>query len=188
MLPCDHEWETVDACHDPAARCKRCGARDDYPAQLDLEQMDCAHEWETIDSCHDPAARCKHCGAMSPAAEDLFQEIFGPPPDGTLVLRGGGWTICPFEHGDGFAITPPVVPQSEPFPVEDQCPDCGARHGAYPLKHLKPGEPCGHDRERPCSLCGKPVGALSMGGSEICSWCDTGRPDLRPSQLHKVPK
>ncbi len=43
--------------------------------------------------------------------EDLLREIFGPPPDGTLVLRGGGWTICPFEHGDGFAITPPVVPQ-----------------------------------------------------------------------------
>jgi hypothetical protein len=45
--------------------------------------------------------------------ERLLREIFGPPKDGTLVLRGGGWTICPFEHGDGFAITPPVVPPPE---------------------------------------------------------------------------
>lgn len=72
--------------------------------------------------------RCDRCGVELPECyclpmntigksvkgcveERLLREIFGPPADGTLILRAGGWTVCPFEHGDGFAITPPVVPQ-----------------------------------------------------------------------------
>ena len=59
---------------------------------------------------------------------------------------------------------------------EDRCPDCLAWHGIGVLKHLEPGVPCGHDKERPCTLCGHPVGGLSMGGPGICSWCDCGMP------------
>ena len=58
---------------------------------------------------------------------------------------------------------------------EDRCPDCLAWHGVSPLKHLKPGEPCGHNKERSCVLCGHSVGGLSMGGRGICSWCDSGK-------------
>lgn len=59
---------------------------------------------------------------------------------------------------------------------EGRCPDCLAWHGIGMLKHLKPGVPCGHDKERSCTLCGHPVGGLSMGGPGICSWCDCGMP------------
>ncbi len=49
--------------------------------------------------------------------EKLLHAIFNPPPPGTLVLRVGGWTISTdtngLQHGDGFAITPPVVPQED---------------------------------------------------------------------------
>lgn len=74
---------------------------------------------------------------------------------------------------------------ADPFPVipEDwgpPCPDCGAWHGRGIMKHLVEDVPCGHDRARPCEMCGKPVGNLSMGGSDICAWCDTGHPELRP--------
>jgi len=45
--------------------------------------------------------------------EKLLWEIFGPLADGCLVSRAGGWTIEPFKHGGSFAVTPPVVPQTE---------------------------------------------------------------------------
>lgn len=65
-----------------------------------------------------------------------------------------------------------------------KCDDCGAYHGVYGLEHLKPGEPCGHDRTRPCKLCNQPVGDLSMGGSLICGRCDVfGPPKIKkPAQ------
>ena len=57
---------------------------------------------------------------------------------------------------------------------EDRCPNCKAFHGIYPLEHLPPGEPCAYDPIRPCSICGQPVGCLSMGSNDICSKCDLG--------------
>ena len=58
--------------------------------------------------------------------------------------------------------------------MEDRCPDCGAWHEISPLEHLEIGESCGHDRNRPCNICGKPVGNLSTGGSAVCATCDSG--------------
>lgn len=55
---------------------------------------------------------------------------------------------------------------------EDRCPNCQAWHGIHPLQHLSPCEPCAHDPVRPCDFCGEPVGGLSMGGQNICSYCD----------------
>ena len=52
---------------------------------------------------------------MNDKAPYFLLELRETFADGTLVLRGGGWTISPFEYGDGFAITPPVVPQADPF-------------------------------------------------------------------------
>jgi hypothetical protein len=57
----------------------------------------------------------------------------------------------------------------------DPCPDCGAWHGIRPLTHLTTDEPCYHDRNRPCIMCGEPVGDLSMAGPEICGACAAGR-------------
>jgi len=55
----------------------------------------------------------------------------------------------------------------------NRCPDCLAWHGVWPLEALVQGVPCGHDKESPCVLCGKPIGPLSTGGSEVCGWCET---------------
>lgn len=57
---------------------------------------------------------------------------------------------------------------------QQPCPICKAYHGVPPLEHLKPGEPCGFDPERSCVNCGDPVGALSVGGPDICPNCDSG--------------
>ena len=38
----------------------------------------------------------------------------------------------------------------------------------------KPPE-CDFDPEFPCVVCGKPVEALSVGGSAVCPWCDMGK-------------
>ena len=57
---------------------------------------------------------------------------------------------------------------------KDYCSNCNAWHGVPPLEHLPPGEPCAHDPVRPCIICGQPVGALSIGGSDICCRCDCG--------------
>ena len=32
-----------------------------------------------------------------------------------------------------------------------------------------------YDDEAPCRICGKPVFEASMGGTDICPWCDCGR-------------
>jgi hypothetical protein len=52
----------------------------------------------------------------------------------------------------------------------DPCPD-----GIPPLAHLTPDNPCKHDRNRPCTLCGEPVGDLSIAGPEICGTCAAAR-------------
>lgn len=31
-----------------------------------------------------------------------------------------------------------------------------------------------YDENAPCRICGKPVVEASMGGTDVCSWCDTG--------------
>ncbi len=59
-----------------------------------------------------------------------------------------------------------------------RCPKCRAWHGIHPLEHVKPGEDCGHDPEKPCKLCGHPVGSLSASGSSICCKCDCGGDDF----------
>ena len=38
-----------------------------------------------------------------------------------------------------------------------------------------------YDPHAPCRLCGKPVIEASMGGTNVCPWCDTGNPG--PSAL-----
>lgn len=55
---------------------------------------------------------------------------------------------------------------------KDRCPDCRAWHGIPPLEHLSPSKPCSHDPTRPCVICRQPVGALSVGGYNVCGWCD----------------
>jgi hypothetical protein len=62
---------------------------------------------------------------------------------------------------------------ARPFHADlgDPCPDCGAWHGIPPLTNLIPGVPCSHDRNRPCGICGGPVGDLSIAGPEICGDC-----------------
>lgn len=47
------------------------------------------------------------------ANEEELLKLFAPPSAGELVWRVGGWTIGPCEHGCHFAVTPPVVPQTE---------------------------------------------------------------------------
>jgi hypothetical protein len=32
-----------------------------------------------------------------------------------------------------------------------------------------------YDENAPCSICGLPIVSASMGGTDICSWCDCGR-------------
>ena len=32
-----------------------------------------------------------------------------------------------------------------------------------------------YDEEAPCRICGKPVVEASMGGTDVCPWCDCGR-------------
>ena len=73
---------------------------------------------------------------------------------------------------------------ARPFHADlgDPCPDCGAWHGIRPLANVLPGVPCGHDRTRPCIICGNPVGDLSIAGSEICGSCAEGaEPPARES-------
>ena len=31
-----------------------------------------------------------------------------------------------------------------------------------------------YDPDAPCRICGKPVIDASMGGTDVCSWCDCG--------------
>jgi len=31
-----------------------------------------------------------------------------------------------------------------------------------------------YDEDAPCRVCGKPVVEASMGGTDLCPWCDTG--------------
>lgn len=31
-----------------------------------------------------------------------------------------------------------------------------------------------YDDEAPCRICGKPVFEASMGGTDVCPWCDCG--------------
>lgn len=54
----------------------------------------------------------------------------------------------------------------------DMCPKCKAFHGIKPLGHLRVGEDCGFDSDRPCRLCNRPVYALSTGGPDICPVCE----------------
>lgn len=71
----------------------------------------------------------------------------------------------------------------------EPCKKCGAWHGVPPLGHLKPGEDCGHDRNALCILCGLPVGNLSMGGSQVCSWCDmypTKEKSIEARSMYKI--
>jgi len=37
-----------------------------------------------------------------------------------------------------------------------------------------------YDENAPCRVCGYPVTEASMGGTDVCPWCDTGeeRPDV----------
>lgn len=37
-----------------------------------------------------------------------------------------------------------------------------------------------YDENAPCMSCGFPVKEASMGGTDICPWCDTGNPMQRP--------
>lgn len=32
-----------------------------------------------------------------------------------------------------------------------------------------------YDEEAPCRICGKPVVEASMGGTDVCPWCDCGK-------------
>jgi uncharacterized Zn finger protein (UPF0148 family) len=32
-----------------------------------------------------------------------------------------------------------------------------------------------YDEEAPCRICGKPVVEASMGGTDVCPWCDSGK-------------
>lgn len=31
-----------------------------------------------------------------------------------------------------------------------------------------------YDPEEPCRICGLPTGGASMGGTDVCAWCDCG--------------
>lgn len=70
---------------------------------------------------------------------------------------------------------------SSPFPFDQNimsnpCPKCKAYHGVFPLEHIAENEDCGFDPNRPCKTCGHKVSALSMGGPDVCPWCDSGTP------------
>ncbi len=65
------------------------------------------------------------------------------------------------------------------------CSNCKAYHdNTYALSH--PDAPeiermCkAFNPDKPCKLCGKPVIAISMGGIDICSWCDCGKDRSQP--------
>ena len=61
---------------------------------------------------------------------------------------------------------------SNPDFSKPPCPKCKAWHTGD----------CGFDPEAPCSLCGKPLKALSYGGPTICPWCDMGADRDGPSK------
>ncbi len=71
------------------------------------------------------------------------------------------------------------------------CSKCGCFHDdTYAEKHpdvvKQLREICKtFDPEQPCLLCGYPVERLSMGGPEICCWCDIGQdPKVPPDERH----
>jgi hypothetical protein len=33
-----------------------------------------------------------------------------------------------------------------------------------------------YDKNAPCRACGQPVTEASMGGTDLCPWCDMGKP------------
>lgn len=51
----------------------------------------------------------------------------------------------------------------------------------YPLRGGG-GATITYDENAPCRLCGYPVMYASMGGTDVCPWCDLGkpRPELGP--------
>ena len=40
-----------------------------------------------------------------------------------------------------------------------------------------------YDADAPCRLCGEPVIEASMGGTDVCPWCDCGKP--RPAEIER---
>ena len=47
--------------------------------------------------------------------------------------------------------------------------------------------PVEYDETAPCRICGKPVMDASMGGTDVCPWCDMGqeRPDKTRTELQQ---
>lgn len=74
----------------------------------------------------------------------------------------------------GGSSTEPDVAGSNP--ARPVCTKCCAWHDDI--------EKCQHDPQAPCSICGDPVGPLSMGGSNICCACDCGIPPELKAQFN----
>lgn len=58
------------------------------------------------------------------------------------------------------------------------CSNCQSYH------HMTTGG-CTFDATAPCSVCGEPVGSLSMGGPDICPSCDCGNTVRIGKHLYK---
>ena len=45
-----------------------------------------------------------------------------------------------------------------------------------------------YDETAPCRICKLPVMAASMGGTDVCPWCDMGteRPDKKEPELYQL--
>tara|TARA_Y100000034_G_C6891777_1_gene410368 strand:+ start:680 stop:988 length:309 start_codon:yes stop_codon:yes gene_type:complete len=50
-----------------------------------------------------------------------------------------------------------------------------------------------YDADAPCRICGEPVIEASMGGTNVCPWCDCGRerpsdvPETSVAAIHSTP-
>ncbi len=71
------------------------------------------------------------------------------------------------------------------------CQNCGCFHDEtfekrHPVKAQQLREVCSKfNPMAECMLCRYPVGRLSMGGPDICSWCDCGQdPKVPPFDRH----
>ena len=58
------------------------------------------------------------------------------------------------------------------------CGNCGSYH-------FMTAGGCTFDAKRLCIICGEPVGALSMGGADICPSCDCGNTIKIGKHLYK---
>ena len=49
--------------------------------------------------------------------------------------------------------------------------------------------PVEYDETAPCRVCGRPVMDASMGGTDVCPWCDMGvaRPDKDVVTAYEIP-